>query len=132
MELIPAASAYGIGVLVWSPLHGGLLGGALRRLEEGTAVKTAQGRAMVALEKHRDTIVEYEKYCQETGLDPAEVAMSWTLRRPGVTSVVIGSRTLAHLDGARRALDLELPDEVRYRLDEMFPPVGPGPEAWAW
>ncbi len=135
VELIPAAQAYGIGVLVWSPLHGGLLGGALRKLEEGTAVKTAQGRAMVALDTHRDTIAEYEAFCLEQNLDPAEVAQAWTLSRPGVTAIVTGTRTMAHLDGAIRALDLELPDGVLKKLEDLFPPVGkggPAPEAWAW
>jgi NDP-hexose 2,3-enoyl reductase len=135
VELIPAAQAYGIGVLTWSPLHGGLLGGALRKLEEGTAVKTAQGRAMVAMETQRNTIAEYEKYCLEIGMDPAVLAMAWTVSRPGVTSMVIGSRTREHLAGAMQALDTDLPDAVLHRLDEMFPPIGnggPGPEAWAW
>lgn len=135
LELIPAAQAYGIGVLVWSPLHGGLLGGALRRLADGTAVKTAQGRAVAALERHREAVAGYEKLCAEAGLDPAEAALAWVLGRPGVTSVVVGPRTVAQLDGARRALGLRLDDGFRTALEELFPPLGnggPGPEAWAW
>ncbi|WP_433338886.1 aldo/keto reductase [Spirillospora sp. CA-294931] len=135
LELVPAAREYGIGVLAWSPLHGGLLGGALRRLDAGTAVKTAQGRAMVALETHRDTIAEYEKLCADRGADPAEVAMAWVLSRPGVTSIVVGPRTLEQLDGAHRALALRLDDDLLAALDRLFPPIGnggPGPEAWAW
>ncbi|TDC86371.1 aldo/keto reductase [Actinomadura sp. 7K507] len=135
MELIPAAQAYGIGVLAWSPLHGGLLGGALRKLEQGTAVKTAQGRAMVALERGRDTIAEYEKLCAELETDPAELAMAWVLSRPGVTSIVVGPRTPEHLDGARRALEMRLDEDVLARIDRLFPPIGnggPAPEAWAW
>lgn len=135
LELVPAAQAYGIGVLVWSPLHGGLLGGALRKLADGTAVKTAQGRAVVALEQHRDAVAGYEKLCAEAGLDPAEVGLAWVLNRPGVTSVVVGPRTVAQLDGARRALDLRLDEGLLAALEELFPPLGnggPGPEAWAW
>ncbi|MFE7130457.1 aldo/keto reductase [Streptomyces sp. NPDC057638] len=135
LELIPAAQAYGIGVLVWSPLHGGLLGGALRKLAAGTAVKTAQGRAMVALEQHRDTVTRYEKLCAEAGLDPAEVGLAWVLNRPGVTSVMVGPRTAEQFDGARRALELRLDEGFLAELEELFPPLGnggPGPEAWAW
>ncbi|MDL4815428.1 aldo/keto reductase [Actinomadura opuntiae] len=133
LELVPAAEAYGLAVLVWSPLHGGLLGGVLRKLAEGTAVKSAQGRAAAALETHRDTLVEYERFCQDLGRDPAEVGLAWVLARPGVTSVVIGPRTPAHVDGALGALDKPLAADELARLDELFPPVGnggPAPEAW--
>ncbi|TNM34616.1 aldo/keto reductase [Streptomyces sedi] len=135
MELIPAAQSYGVGILPWSPLHGGLLSGALRKLEAGTAVKSAQGRAQVALERHRDAIGQYEKLCADAGLDPAEVAMAWVLGRPGVTSVVTGPRTIDHLAGAFRALELRLDDAFLAELERLFPPLGnggPGPEAWAW
>ncbi|MET9247293.1 aldo/keto reductase [Nonomuraea sp. NPDC003804] len=135
VELIPAAQAYGIGVLAWSPLHGGLLGGALRKLEEGTAMKTAQGRAMVALDRHRDAVEAFEQLCAELGADPAEIALAWVLSHPGVTGAVIGPRTSGHLKGALRALELSLDAEVLDRLEELFPPIGnggPGPEAWAW
>jgi len=125
-EVIPAALAYGVGVLAWSPLHGGLLGGALRKLADGTAVKTAQGRAVVALKDHRDTIAAYERYCAGIGLDPAEVAHAWVLSRPGVTSAVVGPRTPAHLESVLRALDLELPADVTDRLGALF---GAGPAA---
>ncbi|MEV5597102.1 aldo/keto reductase [Streptomyces sp. NPDC052496] len=133
LEIVPAARAYGVGVLVWSPLHGGLLGGALRKAAEGTAVKSAQGRAATALEAHRSTITEYEKFCADLGRDPAEVGMAWILQRPGVTSLVIGPRTPEHVDGALRALRQPLSDAELDRLDTLFPPVGHGgsaPDAW--
>ncbi|WP_341721233.1 aldo/keto reductase [Micromonospora sp. FIMYZ51] len=133
LELVPAAQHYGIGVLAWSPLHGGLLGGALRKQADGTAVKSAQGRAMVALRTRHTEIVEYERLCAEAGLDPAEVGTAWVLSRPGLTAAVIGPRTQAHVDSAIRALNLTLPDDLLKRLDELFPPIGngePAPEAW--
>ncbi|MEV6819906.1 aldo/keto reductase [Nocardiopsis dassonvillei] len=133
LELIPAAREYGIGVLVWSPLHGGLLGGAIRKLAEGTAAKAAQGRAQVAMPAHGHQVAEYEKLCADFGLDPAEVALSWVISRPGVTSTTIGPRTAAHLEGAVRALDHSLSEELLDRLESLFPPIGgggPAPEAW--
>ncbi|MGI5201853.1 aldo/keto reductase [Spirillospora sp. CA-108201] len=133
LEVIPAATALGVGVLVWSPLHGGLLGGVLRKKAEGTAVKSAQGRAVDALREHEAAIAEYERFCADIGRDPAEVGLAWTLSRPGVTGVLIGPRTPGHVDGAVRALDKPLTEEELVRLDALFPPVGrggPAPAAW--
>jgi NDP-hexose 2,3-enoyl reductase len=135
LEVLPAAGARGLGVLVWSPLHGGLLGGVLRKLAEGSAVKSAQGRAVTALAGARDTIAEYERFCLKIGRDPAEVGMAWALSRPHVTSIITGPRTPAHLDAACRALEEPLSGEDLARLDEMFPPIGrggAGPDAWLW
>jgi NDP-hexose 2,3-enoyl reductase len=133
LEIIPAARAYGIGVLVWSPLHSGLLGGVVRKTEDGTAVKSAQGRAATALDRHRGTVAEYERFCREIDRDPAEAGLSWGLSRPGVTSLIIGPRIPEHIDGALRALDEPLCEPELARLDTLFPPVGrggPAPDAW--
>lgn len=131
LELIPAAESYGVGVFACSPLHGGLLGGGLRRLADGTAVKTAQGRSMVAIKTRRADVAAYEDLCDELGVDPAALAQAWLLHRPGVTGVVIGPRTMAQLDGAVHALKLELADTTIARLDELFPPmVSQVPQAW--
>jgi NDP-hexose 2,3-enoyl reductase len=133
LEVIPAANAYGIGVLVWSPLHGGLLGGVLRKQAEGAAVKSSQGRAAAALADHRDAIAAYECLCDELGRSPAEVGLAWVLQRPGVTSAIIGPRTVAHIDDAMRAVQVPLSDEHTARLEALFPPIGrggPAPDAW--
>ncbi|MEU4685861.1 aldo/keto reductase [Streptomyces xinghaiensis] len=133
LELLPAARAYGVAVLPWSPLHGGLLGGVLRKTAEGRAVKSGQGRAAVALETMRDTIERYEELCAQFGRDPAEVGLAWVTSRPGVTSTVIGPRTTAHVKDALQALNSPLSDEETARLEELFPPVGHGgaaPDAW--
>ncbi|OLT29961.1 oxidoreductase [Nocardiopsis sp. CNR-923] len=133
LEILPAAVAYGLGALVWSPLHGGLLGGALRKLAAGTAVKSAQGRAQSALAAHRAAVAAFEELCEDVGRPPAEIATAWILSRPGVTSAVIGPRTPEHVDGALRALASPLDADVLARLDDLFPPVGrggPAPDAW--
>ncbi|MFI0777866.1 aldo/keto reductase [Streptomyces sp. NPDC021212] len=135
LEVIPACRRYGVAVLPWSPLHGGLLSGILRKLSDGTAMKSSQGRAAQALEGHREAITGYEKLCADLGADPAEVGLAWVMSRPGVTAPVIGPRSLDQLEGALRALELELDEETLNRLDTLFPPIGnggPGPEAWAW
>ncbi|MDT5027309.1 MAG: NDP-hexose C3-ketoreductase / dTDP-4-oxo-2-deoxy-alpha-D-pentos-2-ene 2,3-reductase [Micromonosporaceae bacterium] len=135
LELLPAAQAYGIGIIPWSPLHGGLLSGALRKLAEGTASRSSSGRASDGLEKNRAAIEGYEKLCADLGEDPSNVALAWLLSRPGVTAPIIGPRTMEQLVGPLRALELTLSSETLASLDRLFPPLGnggPGPEAWAW
>jgi NDP-hexose C3-ketoreductase / dTDP-4-oxo-2-deoxy-alpha-D-pentos-2-ene 2,3-reductase len=135
LEVVPAAQEYGIGIIPWSPLHGGLLSGALRKIAAGEAARAAQGRSTDALAEHRETIEEYEKLCAEIGADPADVAVAWLLSRPGVTAPIIGPRTTAQLEASLNALSLTLDEATLTRLDRLFPPVGqggPGPEAWAW
>jgi NDP-hexose 2,3-enoyl reductase len=135
LEVVPAAIEYGIGIIPWSPLHGGLLSGALRKQREGTASRSGEGRSNEALEANRDAIEAYEKLAAELGHDPADVALAWLLSRPGVTAPIIGPRTVEQLDNSLRALEIKLDENVLTRLDELFPPVGkggPGPEAWAW
>jgi NDP-hexose 2,3-enoyl reductase len=135
LEVIPAAQHYGVGIIPWSPLHGGLLSGAIRKHAEGTAARSKSGRSADALEEHRAAIEAYEKLCADLGEDPANVALAWLLSRPGVTAPIIGPRTMDQLDGPLRALELVLSDDTLATLDRLFPPVGKGgagPEAWAW
>ncbi len=135
LEVLPAAQEYGIGIIPWSPLHGGLLSGALRKLREGQAGRSTEGRARDDLEAHRDAVEAFEKLAAELGEEPSNVALAWLLSRPAVTAPIVGPRTMTQLDGALRSVELTLTDDVLTRLDELFPPVGkggPGPEAWAW
>jgi NDP-hexose 2,3-enoyl reductase len=137
LEVIPAAQHNGIGIIPWSPLHGGLLSGAIRKLREGTGGRVADegGRSQEGLAQHRETIEAYEKLCESVEVDPADMAVAWLLNRPGVTAPIIGPRTIEQLDGSLRAFDVTFDDEVLSKLDELFPPIGnggAGPEAWAW
>ena len=135
LEVIPAAQHYGIGIIPWSPLQGGLLSGALRKMREGSAGRTTSGRAAEGLEENRAAVEEFEKLAAGLGEDPANVALAWLLSRPGVTAPIIGPRTMEQLDGPLRALEITLSDETLAALDRIFPPIGtggPGPEAWAW
>ncbi|MFD7885647.1 aldo/keto reductase [Streptomyces bauhiniae] len=132
MEVIPAAQDYGLGVIPWSPLHGGLLGGVIRK--EAERGRRASGRAADALADTatRDRIEAYEELLAKHGLEPGEVALAWLLTRPGVTGPIVGPRTKAQLDSALRAVELELSEELLTSLDEIFPGPGPAPEAFAW
>jgi aryl-alcohol dehydrogenase-like predicted oxidoreductase len=130
LEVLPAARAYGIGLIPWSPLSGGLLGGVLRKAQEGRRTgPMVTGR----LEKERATIQKWEDLCAELGEDPADVALAWLLHQPGVTAPIIGPRTADQLDGSLRAPDIRLAADFLARLDALFPgPGGPAPEAYAW
>jgi aryl-alcohol dehydrogenase-like predicted oxidoreductase len=130
MEVIPAAQGYGLGVIPWSPLGGGLLGGAIRKEREGGAAT----RSLKALEntKLREQVQRYEDLLGKAGLHPGEVALAWLLTRPGVTGPIVGPRVQEQLDSAVRAVDLELDAELLAALDEIFPGTGPSPEAFAW
>ncbi|PRY43934.1 aldo/keto reductase [Umezawaea tangerina] len=137
LEVLPAAQHYGIGVIPWSPLGGGLLGGVLRKQREGGGSRGNSDRAKGNLAKHQDAIEAYEKLCADLGEDPANVGLAWLLHQDGVTAPIIGPRTAEQLDGSLRAAELKLDDEVLTKLDELFPAPGPNgskpaPEAYAW
>ncbi|MFG7943856.1 MULTISPECIES: aldo/keto reductase [Streptomyces] len=134
MEVIPAAEAYGLGVIPWSPLHGGLLGGAVRKAREGGAGRTGSGRAADALADPavRERIESYEKLAAERGMEPGEVALAWLLTRPGVTGPIVGPRTEDQLTSALHAVGLRLDPELLTALDGLFPGTGPSPESFAW
>ncbi|MEU0691639.1 aldo/keto reductase [Streptomyces uncialis] len=132
MEVIPAAQEYGLGVIPWSPLHGGLLGGVLRK--EAAGGRSASGTAAEVLTDPaaRAKVQAYEDLLGKHGLEPGEVALAWLLSRPGVTGPIVGPRTAAQLDSAVRAVGLSLSAELLAELDALFPGPGPSPEAFAW
>ncbi|GAB2834661.1 aldo/keto reductase [Streptomyces daliensis] len=134
MEVIPAAREYGLGVIPWSPLHGGLLGGAIRKESQGGSGRTGSGRSGDALANTqlRAQVQRYEDLLEKHGLEPGEVGLAWLLTRPGVTGPIVGPRTAEQLASALRAVELELDESLLTSLDEIFPGPGPSPEAFAW
>jgi NDP-hexose 2,3-enoyl reductase len=131
LEVLPACQGYGLGVLPWSPLHGGLLAGILRK--EGGSGRSGGGRAAETLAEMRPQVEAYEALCAEIGEDPAEVGLAWLLHQPAVTAPIVGPSSLSQLDGALHALEISLDSDMLERLDKIFPgPGGPAPEAYAW
>ena len=130
LEVIPACRAYGLGLIPWSPLDGGMLGGMLQKAKEGRrANPDLQKRAKPHLPKIR----AYEAKCKAWGEKPADVALAWLLHNPIVTAPIIGPRTLEQLDGSLRALKIKLNKTELEELDHLFPgPGGEAPEAYAW
>jgi aryl-alcohol dehydrogenase-like predicted oxidoreductase len=129
-EVLPVAEDYGLGVIPWSPLHGGLLGGVVRKEREGK--RRLEGRAKETLDAKRGDIEAYESLCEETGAEPATVALAWLLTRPAVAAPIIGPRTADQLESALEALSLHLDEKVLSRLDEIFPGYKTAPEDYAW
>ncbi len=131
LEVLPAAQAYGLGVIPWSPLAGGLLGGVLNLTGEEN--RRASEGMKKNIEKYRTQLEAYENLCRELGESPADVALAWLLHNPAVTGPIIGPRTLAQLEASMRALEISLSPETLARLNEIWPgPGGPAPEAYAW
>ncbi len=129
LEVIPACQAYGLGLIPWSPLKGGVLGG-LKKADEGRRTGDLQQRTIT---KHRSKLEAFDAFCAQLGHAPADVALAWTLHNPVVTAPIVGPRTMEHLEGAVRALTIELDEGALKKLDEIFPgPGGPAPEAYAW
>ncbi len=127
LEVLPAATHHGIGLLPWSPLGGGLLGGVLAKAE---SVRRAAFRDRI--EGMRPTLEAWEALCADLGQRPAVVATAWLRDRPGVVAPVVGPRTEGQLEDALASLELTLDAETEARLDEIFPGPGPAPEAYAW
>lgn len=130
LEVIPAALSHGIGIVPWSPLAGGLLGGVLGKKHDGKR-RLADG-AVRRLAKHRDAIEKYENLAAELGHEPGEIGLAWLLHQPAVTAPIIGPRTQGQLDAAVRALDITLDSDALGRLDAIFPGRKPAPEDYAW
>ena len=129
LEVLPACQNYDVGVIPWSPLAGGLLGGVLAK--EGS--RRLGERTQATVDKFRPQIERYENFCKEIGESPADVALAWLLYQPGVTAPIIGPRTMAQFEGNLHSLDVKLSEEQLKMLDEIWPgPGGPAPEAYAW
>jgi aryl-alcohol dehydrogenase-like predicted oxidoreductase len=130
LEVIPACRHYGLGLIPYSPLAGGLLGGILQKVTEG---RRADDRVQSRIDAHRPQLEAYEGLCKELGEQPADIGLAWLLHNPAVTGPIIGPRTTAQLTGNLRALEITLSEETLQRLDQLWPgPGGEAPVAYAW
>jgi aryl-alcohol dehydrogenase-like predicted oxidoreductase len=133
LEVIPAARHYGVGLIPWSPLGGGLLGGVLKGAGEGRRSGAGIPGMQQQIEQRRPELEAYEAFCDELGEQPADVALAWLLHQPAVTGTIVGPRTRDQLAASQRALEVDLSDDALRRLDEIWPgPGGEAPQAYAW
>jgi aryl-alcohol dehydrogenase-like predicted oxidoreductase len=129
-DLLPACEDYGVGVIPWSPLAGGLLGGVLKGVDENS--RRASEGVQKSIAANREKLEKWESLCEELGEQPADVALAWLLHQKAVTAPIIGPRTIEQLDGSLRALEINLSEETLKKLDEIFPGHKPSPEGYAW
>ena len=142
LEVLPACRHYGLGVIPWSPLAGGMLAGVL----SGEGKRRKAEWVKPYMERNPGRVEKWEAFCKQTAEAPADVALAWTLQVPGVTAPIIGPRTMDQLTGALRALEIKFTPEQLKTIDEIWPPAGDAgtqmtsksprkyesPEAFAW
>jgi len=129
LELIPALRHLGVGLIPYSPLHAGLLAGAL---EAATAGRVSDSSQLERIEAHRGQLDAYEQLCREVGAKPVEVALAWQLRNPAVSAAIVGAHTVEELRADLGALSVRLDDAALARLDEIWPGPGEAPQAYSW
>lgn len=130
LEVIPACERFGVGLIPWSPMAGGLLCGVLEKAKEGRRTREPLQKS---IERLKPQIEKYENLCKTIGEKPANVALAWVLNNHVVTSPIVGPRTVEQLEDNVKALDINLNEDTLNKLDEIWP--GPGnqaPEAYAW
>jgi aryl-alcohol dehydrogenase-like predicted oxidoreductase len=138
LEVFPAAREFGIGILAYMPLAGGLLSGKLKSVE-GSRTNSVEAEYGIKLSEHNQQMLEFSRICQEIGEKEHVVATAWSLAHPAVASAIVGIRTIEQLDGLERAAELQISPEVMARLSELFNLnrgrallPGEAPEAFAW
>jgi len=142
LEVLPACRHYGVAMIPYSPLGGGLLGGVLSG-EKGS--RRAQDFMIEQINANRAQLEKWENFCKELGEKPADVALAWLLHVPGMTAPIIGPRTVEQLVGSLRSLEIKLNCEQMKAIDGIWPSMrradmGPSesryrydsPEAYAW
>jgi aryl-alcohol dehydrogenase-like predicted oxidoreductase len=130
LEVIPALRHFRIGLIPWSPIGMGLLGGALRKSAEG---RRATPQLQMQINRLRPQLQAYEALCDELGEAPSDVALAWLLHNPVVTAAISGPRTVEQLHQNLKAPSLVLSRETMAKRDEIWPgPGGEAPVAYAW
>jgi aryl-alcohol dehydrogenase-like predicted oxidoreductase len=129
LEVLPSALYHGIGVVAWSPLAGGLLGGNALKPEVGSR----SANETVAVDKHRLQLEKFAVVCSDLGESEANIALAWILANPALTAPIIGPRTLEQFENTLRVVDINISEDTMKELDNIFPGPGkPAPEAYAW
>jgi aryl-alcohol dehydrogenase-like predicted oxidoreductase len=120
-EVLPVAQRYGMGTLVWSPLAQGMLTGRIRKGQQ-TDLRRATMFRHITDERRLDAVEQIIPLAEEAGLPMTHLAMAFAIAHPGVTSALIGPRTMEHLDDVLAGAGVTLTDEILDRIDEIVPP----------
>ncbi len=128
-DVLPASIDYGVGVIPWSPLAGGLLSGPPK---EGDGGRRQGSGYIEQREKNKEKLEAWEALCAEMGEAPSDVAIGWMIQQPGITAPIVGPRTMDQLLGGVKATSIKFDEAALKRIDEIFPPRKPSPEDYAW
>ncbi len=140
-DVLPTCARYGMGVIGWSPLAGGWLSGRYREGTGGPDPASGARRRLVkrfdlSLQENQrklDAAGRLAELADEAGITLIEMAIAFVIRHPAVTSAIIGPRTMEHLESQLTAADVELPDDVLDRIDQIVPPgltINPADSGW--
>lgn len=130
LEVVPTCREFGLGIIPYSPLSGGLLGGVLQKESLG---RRSSDHIKKKVKENADQLRTYEAFCSEIGVEPAHVALAWLLTNPTVTAPIIGPRTTDQLENSLNSLEISFSDEQLVKLTNIWPgPGGEAPEAYAW
>ncbi|SCF12564.1 aryl-alcohol dehydrogenase (NADP+) [Micromonospora coriariae] len=132
-EVLPVCQRYGMGTLVWSPLGQGLLTGRYRKGQEFDGHRSGHTPQHFADERKLDVVEQLIPLAEQAGLPMTHLAMAFAIAHPGVTSAIIGPRTMAQLDDLLAGVDVTLTDDILDRIDEIAPPgtdAGPNDVAY--
>ncbi|WP_150462986.1 aldo/keto reductase [Nesterenkonia ebinurensis] len=120
-EILPVAQQYGMGVLAWGPLGQGMLTGRVRRGQENPLARAKFFKAY-SDEARLNAVEQLIPLAEEAGLSMPHLAMAFAITHPGVTSALLGARTMEQLDDLLTGVDITLSDDVLDRIDEIIPP----------
>jgi aryl-alcohol dehydrogenase-like predicted oxidoreductase len=121
-EILPVCQRYGMGTLVYSPLGGGLLTGRYRKGQQASTYRSAFGFKHLSDERRLDTVEQLIPLAEEAGMSLTHLAMAFVISHPGVTSAIIGPRTMDQLDDLLAGAKTTLADEILDRIDAIVPP----------
>ena len=127
-ELVPMAQELGLGITPWGPLRGGALSGKFKRADKGKHEAGRGARVTNFLDDRTFDLLDLmEKFARDLGTTVPRIALSWVQNRPGVTSTIIGARTMEQLEDNLGALDVKLTAEQVAALDKATTPSLPFP-----
>ena len=126
-EVIPAAQSFGMAVIPWGPLCGGLLSGKYTRDEqvEGARWQDGKDNANRRATDHTWEVLDFLRaMASDKGCSMSQLALAWNMAQPGVTAPIIGPRTFAQVEDNLQAVDVEMTEEDLARIDDLVPPKG--------
>jgi len=128
LEVLPACREYGLGLVTWSPLAGGLLAGH----NSGSQGRRQSPDMQKALAKHAQQLDRFQGLCHNLDETPSAIALAWLLHQPGVAATIIGPGSTEQLSSILHVPDIKLSDQTLRALSDIFPACGEAPEAYAW